>query len=53
MSLSADVRRRTRSAGKELGWTLDYRYDGGQLILSFRDKAGQPVQARDVTALIE
>ena len=41
-----------RAAQEKLGWTLDYRYDGGQLILSFRDRAGQPVQARDVTALI-
>lgn len=41
-----------RTAQLKLGWTLGYRYEGGQLILSFRDKAGKPVEARDVTALV-
>ncbi|MEZ5887782.1 MAG: FixH family protein [Paracoccaceae bacterium] len=41
-----------RAAQERLGWTLGYRYEGGELILSFRDRAGQPVRARDISALI-
>lgn len=41
-----------RAAQQKLGWTLDYRYEGGQLILSFRDRGGKPVKAREVTALV-
>ena len=43
---------RERAAQEKLGWTLSYRYEAGELILSFRDKAGQPVEARAVNALI-
>ena len=41
-----------RAAQERLGWTLGYRYEAGELILSFRDAAGQPVEARDISALI-
>lgn len=41
-----------RAAQEKLRWTLDYRYDAGELILSFRDQAGQPVKARDISALV-
>lgn len=43
---------RERAAQEKLGWTLSYRYESGELILSFRDKTGQPVEARAVSALI-
>lgn len=41
-----------RKAQEKLGWTLAHRYDGGELVLSFRDAAGLPVQPREVSALI-
>lgn len=41
-----------RTAQQKLGWTLDYRYEGGQLILSFRDRDGKPIEASNVTALV-
>ncbi len=41
-----------RAAQQKLGWTLGYRYEGGRLILSFRDREGKPVEASDVTAVV-
>ena len=41
-----------RSAQKALGWTLEHGYAGGRLTLAFRDRAGQPIEARGVTALV-
>jgi len=40
------------AAQKALGWTLDYDYSDGHMVLSFRDKAGQPVRVDRLSALI-
>lgn len=41
-----------RVAQEKLGWTLGYRYEAGELVLSFRDRTGRPVEARKVSALV-
>lgn len=41
-----------RMAQEKLGWTLRYRYVEGELILSFRNPEGLPVEAREVSALV-
>lgn len=40
------------AAQRALGWTLSHRYENGQLVLSFRDKDGQPVVVERLSALI-
>lgn len=40
------------AAQRGLGWTLGHRYENGRLVLSFRDKDGQPVVVERLSALI-
>ena len=43
---------RERKAQEALGWTLTHSYTDGQLRLSFRDSAGQPVVLGDIAATV-
>ncbi len=50
--VASQVFDRELAAQRALGWTLTHRYENGQLILSFRDKDGRPVEVERLSALV-
>ncbi len=41
-----------RRAQEALGWRLTHAYEGGALVLSFRDRDGRPVQVERLSATV-
>lgn len=50
--VASQVFDRERAAQQALGWTLTHRYEGGRLVLSFRDREGRPVQVERLSGIL-
>ena len=41
-----------RAAQEGLGWIVDADYDGGEILMTFRDQDGQPIEPKEFSVLV-